>query len=175
MKSRALGHKSDKSCNHKKDLFLLWAFLLFQGCKLSYWWYLGWTHGSLKECILLHFHGKDVQMLWSSLFAAGCGAGPWSILFRVVAAAFGQQLWQTHLLPVARAPEAPGSGRSTSALVTFGRIGTGIGVPGWGGMAPVPDRDPFPKLAPCGQTGRVTAAVAAVPWPLLTSHCSPAS
>lgn len=58
MKSRALDHKSDKSCNHRKDLFLLWAFLLFQGCKLSYWWYLGWTHSSLKECILLHFHGR---------------------------------------------------------------------------------------------------------------------
>lgn len=84
MKSRAPGHKSDESCNHRKDLFLLWAFLLFQGCKLSYWWYLGWTHSSLKECILLHFHGKGVQLLWSSLSAAGCGAGSRSIFFRVV-------------------------------------------------------------------------------------------
>lgn len=133
MKSRALGHKSDKSCNHWKDLFLLWAFLLFQGCKLSYWWYLGWTHSSLKECILLHFHGKGVQMLWSSLSAAGCSAGSRSILFKVIT----QQLLDTscgkhtfclwHLLL-----EAPGSGRSMSAVVTFGRTGTEIGVPGWG-------------------------------------------
>lgn len=112
MKSRTLGHKSDKSCNHRKDLFLLWAFLLFQGCKLSYWWYLGWTHSSLKECILLHFHGKGVQMLWSSLSAAGCSAGSRSILFRVGT----QQLLETscdkHTFCLWRLLlEAPGSGR----------------------------------------------------------------
>lgn len=84
MKSRALGHKSDKSCNHREDLFLLWTFFLFQGCKLSYWWYLGWTHSSLKECILLHFHVKGVHMLWGSLSAAGCSARDLSILFKII-------------------------------------------------------------------------------------------
>lgn len=94
-------------------------------------------------------------MLWSSLSAAGCGAGSRSILFRVVTQQLldpscGKQtfcLWPLLL-------EAAGSGRSVSALATFGRTGTGIGVPGWGGMAPVPgwggtapvpDWDAFPK------------------------------
>lgn len=85
MKSTALHYKSDKSCNHRKDLFLLWTFFLFQGCKLSYWWYLGWTHSSLKECILLHFHAKGVQTLWGSLSAAACSVLYLSISFKTVA------------------------------------------------------------------------------------------
>lgn len=70
--------------------------------------------------------------------------------------------------------EAPGSGRFTRASVTFGRKGQELECQGGGGMAPVPDWDPFPKLARCGQTGRVTGTVVAVPRPPLTPHLSPA-
>jgi len=43
-----------------------------------------WTHSSLKECILLHFHVKGVQTLWGSLSAAGCSARCPSILFKII-------------------------------------------------------------------------------------------